>query len=88
MSDIASSIAKHALSNLSQIFVGGAVSIVYPTEKKYRVHIVISNTTGKKSLFLHLAKDKERKTKPYEKLSNIKQIISFDLFIDENKCKK
>lgn len=77
-------IYRHEASNICQFFVGGAIATIIPSDEKNMVIVIIKNTTGKKSLFLHLANDTETIG---SKLSNKNQIIIFKLRLDESKFK-
>jgi hypothetical protein len=69
---------------LEHIYIGGATAMVYPTDSPNIVKVKVENTTGKESLFLHVANDIERNTidAKSKKLSDIKQILIFYTEID------
>lgn len=78
------SLQKHANSNASQFFVGGAVAKVRIQDRNLMIQIY--NETSRSSLMLHIAKNYDRKNgnKP---LSTIKQYInaSYKLISDDKK---
>ena len=66
------SVARHFVSNLEQIFIGGAVATIKPTDDHSIINVEIENTTGMKSLFLHIT---ENEGTQGNKLSNKYQSI-------------
>ncbi|MBR6250742.1 MAG: hypothetical protein IKR17_06060 [Bacteroidales bacterium] len=72
---------RHFSSNLEQIFIGGAVATVKPTDDPSIINVEIENLTGMKSLFLHITKDIEI---PGTQLSNKKQLIITNIIIRED----
>ena len=78
---ILQSVKRHFSSNLEQIFIGGAVATVKPTDNPSIINVEITNTTGMRSLFLHITKDIEI---PGTQLSNKKQLINTNIIIRED----
>ena len=66
------SVERHFSSNLEQIFIGGAVATIKPTDDPSIINVEIENTTGMKSLFLHIT---DNETIQGNRLSNKKQIV-------------
>jgi len=75
------SVARHFVSNLEQIFIGGAVATIKPTDDPNVINVVIENKTGMESLFLHITEDEEAEGK---QLSNKKQFIITNIKIRSN----
>ena len=69
---ILQSVKRHFSSNLEQIFIGGAVATVKPTDNPRIINVEIENTTGMESLFLHIT---DNETIQGNRLSNKKQIV-------------
>lgn len=69
---IGQSVERHFFSNLEQIFIGGAVATIKPTDDPSIINVEIENTTGMKSLFLHIT---ENEGTQGNKLSNKYQSI-------------
>lgn len=63
---------RHFSSNLEQIFIGGAVATIKPTNDPNIINVEIENTTGMESLFLHIT---ENEGTQGNKLSNKYQSI-------------
>ena len=78
---IGQSVERHFFSNLEQIFIGGAVATIKPTDDPSIINVEIENTTGMRSLFLHITKDIEI---PGTQLSNKKQLIITNIIIRED----
>jgi len=86
---IRESFVRHFNSNLEHIYIGGAAARVFPTENKSIVKVVVSNITGKNSLFLYVATDSKRNNynASNEALSNITQVLIFNITINEDTFK-
>lgn len=69
---IEQSVERHFSSNFEQIFIGGARATIKPTGDPSIINVEIENTTGIKSLFLHISEDEKTQG---NRLSNKKQIV-------------
>ena len=75
------SVARHFFSNLEQIFIGGADATIKPIDDPSIINVVIENTTGMESLFLHITENEKTQG---NKLSNKYQSIITNIKIRSN----